>query len=181
MSTNPVDYEAVIADLEAKKAQLDSAIQAIRAVANLGSMGGIAVQTSAQNGAIPSDAFLGMSIPEATKKLLALTRKRLGTPEVIKMLSQGGLPEPAYNTAYAVLRRRQQQVGDIININGDWGLREWTPGYNPPKKKASAADEPKEGVAELVAVLDDISDRRDRAEDAQCEPPVIEEEGVKLA
>jgi len=31
MSTNPIDYEAVIADLEAKKAQLDSAIQAIRA------------------------------------------------------------------------------------------------------------------------------------------------------
>jgi hypothetical protein len=179
MSTNPIDWEAVIADLEAKKAQLDSAIQAIRGISNLGVLAGTI--PTAQNGTVPPDAFLGMSIPEATKKLLGIVRKRLATPDIVRMLSQGGLPEPAYNTAYAVLRRRQQQVGDIININGDWGLREWTPGYNPPKKKAAAADEPKEDIAALNDALDDISDRRDRAEDAQCKPPVIEEEGVKLA
>ncbi|MGE0407383.1 MAG: hypothetical protein AB7O65_13890, partial [Candidatus Korobacteraceae bacterium] len=45
-----------------------------------------------------------------------------------------GAPEPAYNTAYAVLRRRQLQVGDIVNINGEWGLKEWTPNYKAPTK-----------------------------------------------
>ena len=160
MSTNQIDYEAVIADLEAKKAQLDSAIQAIRAVANLGSLGSAAVQTPTPNGTIPSDAFLGMSIPEATKKLLGIVRKRIGTPQIIELLAQGGLPAPAYNTAYAVLRRRQQQVGDIINISGDWGLKEWTPGYNPPKKKAEKTD----AIGEKT--------------DAAAEPPVMEDEGV---
>jgi hypothetical protein len=165
MSTNPIDWEAVIADLEAKKAQLDSVIQAIRGIANLGVLVGTVPTT--QNGSIPSDAFLGMSIPEATKKLLGIVRKRLGTPEIIRMLSQGGLPEPAYNTAYAVLRRRQQQVGDIVNINGDWGLKEWTPGYNPPKKKADKGDEQKDAGTEKA--------------EAVCEPPVMEEEGAELA
>jgi hypothetical protein len=162
MSYNPIDWDAVIAELEAKKAQLDSAIQSIRAVANMGVMVGVAAPP--QNGSIPSDAFLGMSIPEATKKLLTMVRKRVGTPEIIKMLAQGGLPEPAYNTAYAVLRRRQQQVGDIININGDWGLKEWTPGYNPPKKKADKGDEAKEAEADKS--------------DEQPELPVMEDEGV---
>ena len=152
----------IIADLEAKKQQLELAILAIRAVASLGPLGNSPIQPATSNGNIPTDAFLGMSIPEATKKLLGIVRKRLATPDIIRMLSHGGLPEPAYNTAYAVLRRRQQQVGDIVNINGDWGLKEWTPGYNPPKKKATTVEEQKD---------DDV---------AQCEPPVMEDEGVPV-
>jgi hypothetical protein len=141
MSTNPIDYEAVIADLEAKKTQIESAIQAIRAIANLGSLGIAAVPPSNSIAGIPSDAFLGMSIPEASKKLLALLRRRLNTTELTRLLSHGGLPEPAYSTAYAVLRRRQQQVGDIVNIDGQWGLKEWTRGYKPAARKAEKDDE----------------------------------------
>lgn len=142
MSTEPINYEAVIADLEAKIAQLQSAVAAIRAIASIGGLSPANPQTPPPTpaGSIPSDAFLGMSITDATKKLLTIVRRRLNTPDVIKLLSQGGLPEPAYNTAYAVLRRRQLQVGDIININGEWGLKEWTPNYKVPTKRDEKKD-----------------------------------------
>lgn len=39
MSTEPINYEAVIADLEAKRAHLDSMIAGLRAVAGMGSLG----------------------------------------------------------------------------------------------------------------------------------------------
>jgi hypothetical protein len=140
MGSDPINYEAVLADIDAKIAQLEAAKQAIRLVAGMGPSNGAAPQPGLQTSAttISHDTFLGMSIPEATKKLLAMTRRRLSTPEVIKSLVQGGVPEPAYNTAYAVLSRRQKHVGDIININGEWGLKEWSPNYKPPVRQSTA-------------------------------------------
>jgi len=134
MAAEGVNYQAVLEDLKARRAQLDAAIAAIEAIAGMGTSG--AGATSAQSGAsaISHDTFFSMSIPDATKKLLTLVKKRLSTPDVIKYLAQGGLPEPAYNTLYAVLRRRQNQVGDIVNINGEWALKEWYPNWKPPVK-----------------------------------------------
>jgi len=169
MATEPINYEAVIAALEEKIAQLQNAVAAIKAVAGMGPLLSISPQgIVSPSGTISSDAFLGMSIPEATKKLLGIVRKRLSTPDVIKMLVQGGAPEPAYNTAYAVLRRRQLQVGDIININGEWGLKEWTPNYKPPVKKKTdeAGEEVVDAVPESVA-------RAEWKETSSLEPPPV--------
>jgi hypothetical protein len=148
-----INYEAVLADLEARRAQLDAAIAAIKAITGLGPVSSAGVTSTAQTGNtnIAHDTFFGLSIPEATKTLLGIMKRRLSTPDVIKYLTQGGMPEPAYNTTYAVLRRRQNQIGDIININGEWSLKEWAPGYKPPKgKKGKNGDSPDTATTEAA-------------------------------
>ena len=134
MSDAPMNpYEAVIADLEAKKAQLEVTIANLKAIAAQAGMptGGPG------GGGVGPGAFLGMSIPEATKKYLANARDKKSTQAVMDALTEGGLPKSKYNTVYSILRRRESQVGDIVNIDGDWGLKEWYPNY---KRKASADD-----------------------------------------
>ena len=56
-------------------------------------------------------------------------------------MTEGGLPESKYNTVYAILRRRERQIGDIINMKGDWALAEWYPNYRREKKSKSEQDE----------------------------------------
>ncbi len=150
MSDQPINYEAVLADLEAKKAQLEAAIAGIRLAMGQpgagptpgtpgGGGGGGSYSASAPP---PHDAFIGMSIPEATKKHLSTVRRKLSTQEIMSALESGGLPPSKYSTVYAVLRRREAQVGDIINMKGDWALQEWYPNYRKGKAKDAAdADE----------------------------------------
>ncbi len=86
---------------------------------------------------IKHDSFLKMSIPDATKKLLDMKRVKQSTQEVMDALEQGGLPRSKYNTVYSILSRREKQIGDIINMKGDWALAEWYPNHRP-KAKAPA-------------------------------------------
>lgn len=137
MAAEGINYQVVLEDLKAKRAQLDAAIAAIEAILGIGPMGAPAPGQAGAAG-ITHDAFFSMSIPDATKKLLTMLNRRISTPDIQKYLKQGGLPEPAYNTLYAVLRRRQNQIGDIININGEWGLKQWAPNYKPPTKTKKA-------------------------------------------
>jgi hypothetical protein len=131
MSTEPANYEAVLADLEAKKAQIENAITVIRSVMNLG-LPGFPSPSGPSGGAGTSvtpqhDAFLGLSIPEAAKKHLTAVRRKLSTQDIMTALEAGGLPKSKYQTVYGVLRRRQETVGDILNVDGDWALASWYP------------------------------------------------------
>ena len=97
-------------------------------------------------GAPAHDAFIGMSIPEAAKKRLAAVRKKLATQEIMTALEAGGLPSSKYTTVYAILSRRQKQVGDLINMKGDWALAEWYPNFvrgkgKPPKSSDDSEKE----------------------------------------
>jgi hypothetical protein len=91
-------------------------------------------------GGVKPGAFLRLSIPDAAKKHLESARQKVSTGELIKALVQGGLPESKYNTVYSILRRREKQVGDIINMQGDWALAEWYPNYRKGKAVAKDAD-----------------------------------------
>ena len=137
MGSDPINYEAVLADLEARKAQLESAIAAIKMI---GSQGGLPGPNGGGGSTTvgPSD-YLAMSIPEATKKYLTTTRQKRSTQDVMKALESGGLPKSKYTTVYSILRRREQQVGDIINMQGDWALAEWYPNYRRRTKEESDA------------------------------------------
>jgi hypothetical protein len=148
MSDQPINYEAVLADLKARRAQLDSAISAIEGITGqngnpFGGPGG----GGYAGGAPAHDAFIGMSIPEAAKKHLTTVRKKLSTQELMTAMEAGGLPPSKYNTVYAILRRRENQVGDIINMKGDWALQEWYPNY---RKKSSASEEAEDETKETT-------------------------------
>jgi hypothetical protein len=66
--------------------------------------------------------------------------QKVSTGELIKALVKGGLPESKYNTVYSILRRRERQVGDIINMQGDWALSEWYPNYRKGKATTKEAE-----------------------------------------
>lgn len=146
MSTEPINYDAVIADLEAKKAHLESTIAALRAIAGLGNLGMNPTPNgpgsgASDNGKIAPDAFLGKSIPDAAKVHLANVRRKLSTQELMDAMEAGGLPGSKYSVVYSILRRRENQIGDIINIKGDWGLADWYPNRTKkPSKKGSVSE-----------------------------------------
>jgi hypothetical protein len=136
MSDQPINYEAVLADLENRKSQLEAAITGIRLV--MGQLGSNPSGPGGGGSSVPAhDAFIGLSIPEAAKKHLLAVRKKLSTQELMTAMEAGGLPPSKYNTVYAILSRRENKVGDIVNMKGDWGLAEWYPNY---RKKSSATE-----------------------------------------
>lgn len=147
MSEQPINYEAVLADLEARKLQIEGAIAGIKLI--LGQAGtspsGGGGGGSKYAGATPAhDAFIGMSIPEAAKKHLTVVRKKLPTQELMTAMEAGGLPPSKYSTVYAILSRRENKVGDIVNMKGDWGLAEWYPNYRKKSATSEGAEEPEE-------------------------------------
>lgn len=146
-------YETVLADLRAKQAQIEQAIAAIESLrGSAGVSAPVAPAGTASN--TPSEgsgAFLGMSIVDATKKLLAGRRQTLKTPEILAALRTGGLvltsKEPI-NVIGSVLTRHFNDVGDIVRVErGTWGLKEWYPGRSFNKKEVK----PDNGGAEKPA------------------------------
>lgn len=137
MSDISTDWmEAAIADLEGRKAKIDAAIATIRELQAQGG-GSAAGPSGPGGGGIRQGAFLKMSIPEATKKYLETAKQKQSTQELIDALEKGGLPRGKYNTVYSILARRAKQVGDIVNMQGDWALAEWYPNYRAKAKGAA--------------------------------------------
>lgn len=130
-------YELVLADLWAKKAQIDQAISAIEAIHG----GAISQPASGQSSSSGNDhpnsdiespgAFLGMSIVDAAKKILEVKRQPLRNPEISAAFKRGGLvlnSKDPVNTIGSVLTRRANEVGDLVKVDrGTWGLKEWYP------------------------------------------------------
>jgi hypothetical protein len=87
--------------------------------------------------------LLGLSIAEATKKLLAAKRVPLKNPDTATLFKAGGLvlnSKDWTNTIGAVLTRRAETIGDIVKVErGTWGLKEWYPNRSFTKKEKEAA------------------------------------------
>jgi hypothetical protein len=148
MGIEPINYEAVIADLEAKIAHLQATLAGIKVVAAMnGFASGPPANTPPSGGGggvnvrIAPNAFFGKSIPDAAVTVLNQAQKKLSTQELMELMESGGLPQSKYNTVYAILRRRESQVGDLVNMKGEWGLASWFPNHVKKTKKdvASAA------------------------------------------
>lgn len=130
-------YEAVLADLRAKRDQLDQTIKFLE-----GQRDGASTPTVAnpsQNVTVEGGAFLGLTIAEAAKKLLATRKTPLGNSDILAGLKAGGLPMQAanpLNIVGSVLYRRFTDVGDIVRVRrGVWGLAEWYPNRSFKKKE----------------------------------------------
>ena len=117
--TNP--YDAVIADLEAKRAEIDAAVRLMKKLrdrigmsvaddAGSGWKDEIQLALGAEND-IPSDAFFGMTIADAAVKYLGkwTNRKPQSTKAIIEALGRGGLKGKAYPTVYGILNRRKER------------------------------------------------------------------------
>lgn len=153
----PMDhYAAVLADLLAKRAEIDSTIRMLENLSGLKSANLASRHPISFDGDVAEDAgimdaglFLGMSIVDATKKLLAMRKRSMGNPEIARELKAGGLAMQStdpVNTVGSVLTRRFNQVGDVVKISrGTWGLKEWYPNrtFKPVSKaKVSNPAEP---------------------------------------
>ncbi len=142
MTNANINYSAVLADLESRKAELESAIAAIKTILAAG--GGIVNGGVGDGGAInpeniPVGAFLTLSIADAVKKYLDMVKTKQNVPQILRALERGGLPPAKQNTVYAVLRRRESTVGDIIRMGDEWALSEWYPN-NPNLRKRTPAN-----------------------------------------
>jgi len=160
--TPVIDYAAVLADLESRRAQLDVMIAGVRTMmlgmpATSGatpSNGGGAPPTSTE---IESDTFFSLSIPDAAKKFLGMRKKPATTGEIGDALRRGGQthaigsnsPEVFNNTLNSILNRAYRSGAGVVKVGrSTWGLADWYP--NKPRKPARAqkGDSPSNGITD---------------------------------
>lgn len=144
MASQNDHYSAVIADLEAKRDELDRTIQSLRNMAGLSGAPKQSVDVTEKEPQketqfiTEDNPFLGMKIYDAAKIILANKRKPMSPSDLVDALEAGGLMLTGNktNTVGSVLNRRQKQVGDIVSpARGKWGLKEWYPGRSFGKKQ----------------------------------------------
>lgn len=132
MASEGIDYAAVLADLEAKIASLQSAATAIRQVMNLGADQGIAsavAERKDQPTEVSFDSFFGMSVPDAIRKFLNMMKRPQTMSDIARALQQGGLPTTSSNLMGVVgpTLSRMRGAGDVVPIQGRWALADWYP------------------------------------------------------
>lgn len=150
-------YKTVLADLKARRAQLDVAIVAVEQQMTGGGEGP-SLSADLPNGEsrpdprtepseIRSDSFFGLSIPDAIRKCFRMSKRPLSLSEATTLLKSGGLLTTAQNlmqTVSATLQRMRKTDGDVVSLGkGQWGLSEWYPGLR--KEKLEATAKPKKG------------------------------------
>lgn len=137
MSVEKIDYATIISDLEAKREALENAITSLRLLAASGAIGpsdgtvstfSMPFSTSGV-GEVPDGAFHGKSMPEAIKLYLNLMHKKQSAREISDGLKKGGMESTSKwfdKIVYATLDRLRK-AGDVLKIEGNWGLPEWYP------------------------------------------------------
>jgi len=141
MAENVMDYQTMLADMEAKKIVLEQAIASLRAAIAAGALGAISSDLSVGSGVIapmpgpfggdiPKGAFFGKTIAEAILAYLAAVRKKCTTIEIAQGLKKGGI-ESTSKTFNIVVRNTLHQLknvkGKVLLFDDGWALAEWYP------------------------------------------------------
>lgn len=166
MSTEPVDYTAILGDLEAKKAALEHTIASFRQAMALGALGQMTATDgtvsslsvpSMSGGEVPAGAFLSKSIPDATRLYLEIVKKKQTTQEIADALRKGGMESTSKDfvgTVYAGLTRaRRSPNSGIVKVGKHWGLTSWWPKGVVSAGSAQAAKKKKNRKPAKVAHL----------------------------
>lgn len=140
MSTEPVDYTAILADLEAKKSALEQTIASFRQAMALGALGHMSADgtvptmavPSLTGGEVPAGAFLGKSITEATRLYLEIVKKKQTTREIADALQKGGMESTSKGDFALIVhagltRARKSPNSGIVKVGKHWGLASWYP------------------------------------------------------
>ena len=136
-----IDYEAVLGDLEAKKAAIDAAIMGIRQMLSLAAQavpGTINGRGPSEPQALESDTFFGQSLGEAAKKFLRITKRKQSATTIAKALEAGGIQHTSKylpNTVRTSLIRLAEN-GEVVQVGKEWGLAEWYPGRRKGRKES---------------------------------------------
>ncbi len=128
-----VDYEAVLADLEAKRtalnARFDAAEAAIRQVLAMEAqpvLPGMGVSNPIRRSERSTERpYSGMTMPNAAIKHLSQYPGPIPNTELAKALEDGGFEHKSKNfpnTLNSVLRRRSNDVGDLRKDRKGWVL-----------------------------------------------------------
>ena len=162
-----VNYEAVLADLRAKRDKLDAAIAGIEAMLGIAgtTSGNAAISVSAtgsiSSSIVESDSFFGMSIPDAARKLLSMRKRPQTTQEITDALDVGGLTHQSgdfANTVGSVLNRLGKSDGGVVKLGrAKWGLAAWYPSAKRRKLPGKNGDSSLEDEASIIhsATADD--------------------------
>jgi hypothetical protein len=154
MASETIDYNAVLADLEAKKAGIEATIAGIRQMLSAGDQSVIAGKE--QSTEVRFDSFFGMSMPDAIIKFLEMAKRPRSVSEITKALEDGGLKSTAKKLMMSVgsTLSRMKAAGDAVSVQGKWGLRRWYPGMREEKvargDKARKRGRPKGSKADAV-------------------------------
>ena len=150
------EYDVVIADLEAQKAEIEMMIVGLRKRAGQSPDGG----GGPGGREIHSATFLNKSITEAARMYLDMCNKRPQKVEdIARELQKGGMTSKATNFAsmlQTILRRTEIQTGEFMRTpNGEWILPEWVGKKAIPKaereKEEAVASDKSEATAETTA------------------------------
>jgi DNA-directed RNA polymerase delta subunit len=172
----PTQYAAVLADLYAKRDEIESAINTILFLQGSGSSAapsGVANGGArpVRAGVIPSNAFFGMSLVDAAKKYIELSQAKRTLPQIVKGLEEGGMPPQKRDTVYAALRRRESMVGDIQKVGEEWGLKDWFAGISTgeaTKAKATKSRKRKKKAAKKASKASAASVKTEPTDDTEA-------------
>jgi uncharacterized membrane protein len=135
--------DATIADLEARRDHLNSMIESLRQIREQGALpvpgvtlgsGGIVEQD------VRHDSFFGMTILDAIKKYLAMTKQTQSAPDIADALVRGGMKSAAKDFVGNVRTTLSKNEAFVSVKNGEWGLSLWYPAKR--KEKQSRATKP---------------------------------------
>ena len=151
MEDAKINYAHVLRDLRRRRRELGSAIAAIERIVGQNPGGSGEAErprlATAHGGQICSDAFFGLSVPDAIQKYLEVMKRPCTVSEIAKGIEAGGLTHQAKNfyANVSTALRRLKDRGVVAKLPGNkWGLAAWYPGMPKPgagkKKKADPVD-----------------------------------------
>ncbi|WP_447600628.1 hypothetical protein [Nitrospira sp. Nam80] len=155
MSAQHIDYRAVLADLEAKKAAIEASIAGIKMMM-FGEVEGHAAGTSmvkAHSGQkLASNTFSKMGAVEAAEHYLRLVGELKTTAEIVTALEDGGIVHQSQDfrkTVSTILNSKARDVSsEITKVKDKWGLSSWGPGLKRAKN-ANLGMEPEPSAEEV--------------------------------
>jgi len=137
MPSELIDYDLVISDLEARRKafneSVDAAINGIRqTMAILGGANSTGASTGLSASIAAPNGYLGMSLLDAAKKALRMTRRPMTNAEIAEALTAGGFLHNSANftntLGTSLWRASEGGDRDIVRNGRRWLLREWAPG-----------------------------------------------------
>ncbi len=147
MSQEPNHIDAAIADLESWLARISTAIETLKYFRSQGGALPVIpdpgeVARVSLNGDIPHDAFFQMTVADAAEKYLGMAKKTKRIPELSDALLKGGVKSSSkkFPDMVRIMIRRDPR---FVNVNSEWGLRDWYPGMRRGQRVAEQPAERK--------------------------------------